>query len=757
MTDKLTSLLVNKQLPEFIREEYPKFISFLEAYYEFLEQKQTGQQNDLIEESKKLRNISDVDESLSEFEEEFFKMFMPSIPKETLASKDFIIKNIMPLYLAKGSEKSYRLLFRMLFDEPVDVTYPKNNVLRASDGRWIKENILRVGSEIYSTTKVTTTNQTEFNLPYVTPASKISVYVDDILVTNYIVRPESKKIIFDAAVSLNSTVKIYFLDFNTTFLENQKVLGLTSGASAIIENILLKKSISTNYYEFSINKKTILGNFNNEELLEIQVYIDDKLFTFVVQAFSDLLKIDVTYGGYGYNVGDPVIIRGESTRDAIAVVGSIATGELEKITVENGGIGFTLGDNVIAVGFDPSALNASVEAISSVDAAGKINSLNVLSFNIDIISNYQSINISDPDYGFPTGGTENVNTVIANALTMNTVIMNVITSVVITSTIIDTTSVTFNVTPRIAYANTNLFDLGAIGTLKIDNAGQNYQIGDKLIFNQGFSGANADGYVKTVSGNGEILSVVLTSGGLNYKVNDLPSIAVQSANGTNAVLSVEALVGDGEVLSPFIGVFPPGYIFSITLLDPGFGYANVPTIDLSQSGSGLEGNAATAVATIRPAFIELPGKWKTMDGIISTDEMRLQGRDYYIDYSYVLNSKVEFRHYKNILKNLLHPAGLVSYYRYQIFDDINQNLTLNVSASLAQTVSGTVNTNSSIYIVGTNTKFVLANTRGTIEPGSNVAINSQVRTINTVLSNTVITVTSPFTINTNGQRIVVLN
>jgi hypothetical protein len=36
-----TSILVNSQVPEFVREEHPLFITFLEAYYEFLETKQS--------------------------------------------------------------------------------------------------------------------------------------------------------------------------------------------------------------------------------------------------------------------------------------------------------------------------------------------------------------------------------------------------------------------------------------------------------------------------------------------------------------------------------------------------------------------------------------------------------------------------------------------------------------------------------------------------------------------------------------------
>ena len=57
MADQKVSLLINRQVPEYIREEYPVFISFLEAYYEFLEQKQGTQLNDLTTQAKDLSLI----------------------------------------------------------------------------------------------------------------------------------------------------------------------------------------------------------------------------------------------------------------------------------------------------------------------------------------------------------------------------------------------------------------------------------------------------------------------------------------------------------------------------------------------------------------------------------------------------------------------------------------------------------------------------------------------------------------------------
>ena len=126
------SLLVNEQFPDFVQEEYPLFVRFLEAYYEFLESKITfdqftatqnqtvfttkssytpnaidvfldgqklapgveydsssgtqiklttpansGQQlviklrNDLYTRAKEMINIKDVDESLTDFQNEF--------------------------------------------------------------------------------------------------------------------------------------------------------------------------------------------------------------------------------------------------------------------------------------------------------------------------------------------------------------------------------------------------------------------------------------------------------------------------------------------------------------------------------------------------------------------------------------------------------------------------------------------------------------------------------------------------------------
>jgi len=81
--------------------------------------------------------------------------------------------------------------------------------------------------------------------------------------------------------------------------------------------------------------------------------------------------------------------------------------------------------------------------------------------------------------------------------------------------------------------------------------------------------------------------------------------------------------------------------------------------------------------------------------------------------------------------------------------------TPNVTITTTDTISGTINVNSSIYIIGTGTKFNIAN-GNTISIGSNVAVNGEIRTINSILGNTVMTVSSAFTTYSNNQTLIIV-
>jgi len=118
------SSVVSRQIPEFIREDYPTFVAFVEAYYEYLQ-----------EQGVDLSAARDIDKTLDEFILEFKKELAHNLPQIT-GDERFILSHIKDQYLAKGSEASYKLLFRLLFGKKVELTYPGTQMLRASDGRW---------------------------------------------------------------------------------------------------------------------------------------------------------------------------------------------------------------------------------------------------------------------------------------------------------------------------------------------------------------------------------------------------------------------------------------------------------------------------------------------------------------------------------------------------------------------------------------------------------------------------------------------
>ena len=138
-TDKKTSVLVAEQLPDFVLEEGPKLQRFLEAYYEFMEQNSGA-----IDGTKNILSYQDIDTTTDSFLRFFREEIYKNVPDSALIDKRLLAKHIREMYRNKGTEKSYKFLFRALYNEDVDFTYPGDFMLRTSDGRWTEEKYLRV-------------------------------------------------------------------------------------------------------------------------------------------------------------------------------------------------------------------------------------------------------------------------------------------------------------------------------------------------------------------------------------------------------------------------------------------------------------------------------------------------------------------------------------------------------------------------------------------------------------------------------------
>jgi hypothetical protein len=119
------STLIQGQFPSFYAEEGENFILFMKAYYEFLEQ--SGKQT---HELRKLQEYKDIDDTLDEYIEYFRSTVLAEIPENIVANKRLLAKNIKDFYQTKGTLSSYKLLFRILYNEDVEINYPADQILK---------------------------------------------------------------------------------------------------------------------------------------------------------------------------------------------------------------------------------------------------------------------------------------------------------------------------------------------------------------------------------------------------------------------------------------------------------------------------------------------------------------------------------------------------------------------------------------------------------------------------------------------------
>ena len=854
MSDNLTSLLINRQVPEFVREEYPLFVTFMEAYYEFLEQKQGTQLNDLTTRSKDLRYISDVDQSIDDFEESFFNSYAELVPRNVQVDKAILIKNVLPIYLSKGSEASFKLLYRFLFGQELEVKYPKNDILRASDGKWEIENALEVSAEFYAYHTANGTNK-EFKILQELNPSDISVFVNGdlkVLNTHYFVRKESKKIVFITAPANQSIVKILHKTLDTRILHNRKITGELSGATALIERVSNKIINQQAVFEFFIDSKTLIDSFTNGENVLLDVFVDDILVNVVVATIANLLRVNIIDGGASYNVGDPVVFTTPVFDVApTALVSKTFAGVIDRVIIADGGSGFMEDQRIAAIGYSNTQLDFAMTEINTNSS----NTANVFRIFSDVISDVDPANttLSVSNWKFPgniaPSGMINVNSQISHAFSNATYVqIGEISEVSIASAaVIPLTQPVLNAAPAFITlvpltANTlsntvvSIDTFGSLGKLYVNNPGFGYAVFEELTFtgppNVMSYGFGAEAIISKVSvtgsiieakfvpnkvtGNASVTSVsnvmvqgigtafttdfvpgdsitighdtrqiltiasatslnvtsaawtqIYTSlpvrkvginliGGQGYAQSHLPTVTINTSTGIEGAIRVTGILGDGENLIA-TGTKRPGEIEEILVANAGIGIRVVPSVDLSGFGDGT----ATANVTLNPSFITTPGRWTTSDSILSSLDRRIQGRNYYVNYSYILSSTTEFAKYKKAFKDLLHPVGFRAYSELTITNEIKTTpatLETNASPLTIKTISGRVNfANASIYVTGTNTKFNIANTIGIMTVGSYIAVNSQIRVVSSIISNTNLAVTSAFTITANNEELLVMN
>lgn len=626
------SNLVDSQLPFFVRNDHRTFVRFIESYYEYLEQ--SGKTLDVM---KNVENYNDIDYTTDPFEEELYKQYLKLIPKDVAVDKRLLLKHVKDFYRARGTEKSIKFLLNILFGNADETSfyYPKDDILRASDGKWFIATSLRTRS---------------FNINGVA-----NTY---------------------AAAVQNFAAKT--------------VTGNTSGAQANVERVDVYFEQGVQIFELMISGQT--KEFTNGETLFTLFDEDGTTKSITANLFSgSLLTTQVVNGGSGYEVGDEVVIEGDGT-GAEVIVQSVTAGNITSVGVLSGGAGFTVNNIVTFSGGGGAGANAIVTLVAD-DSSVHPNTYNIVYSTISLEANTAIGNavysnlvpaVSDP-----------ANNWVANSMSYfvygNTGPLQIITLV--------NAGRDYSSLPTIdVQANTRIRSLGILGRMEIISGGVGYEANDKIHFTNvvGGYGTGALGNVATVNATGAITQVEFIEvpghiiGGTGYSQTALPTATVVSANGsaTGANVQVTAIIGDGESLTAVTGSI--GVIQSLRIVTSGTGYSNA-TLNLTSIGDGT----AQAIASIATGVFTYPGRWLNDDGHLSGYNF-LEDRDYYQPFSYVVRTNKAFNDYRKPLKELIHPAGLKVFGEYLIEDNTSAiNSAFRGTSSNNQTVftKGTYETN----------------------------------------------------------------
>ena len=341
--EKYISNFVESQFPLFYQEEGPDFILFVKAYYEWLESSDNP-----IYQARRLKDYRDIDNTLEEFLENFQRKYLYGIPFSTIANKRFLLKNILNVYRSKGTIQSYKLLFKLLYNQDVEVYLPGTDVLRVSDGTWREPQYLEV-----------------------TDNGDLNVFIG--------------KTIIGVSSGTTAVVEDYIKEqFN-----------------ADIINTIYISSVLPRGGDFNVGEKiVVLGQQSNVDAVTDAPYL-----------MGSLDSLEILNGGSGFNIGDSIkIVSRDLTNnqilsygvDGVVRVDSTSRGVNSlSFNIVSGGGGF-LSNAVTFVYKQPGT--------SGNGASFDINNLTTvqsLTYNTDLICDYMSLQIDATSYGFPGNATGN--------------------------------------------------------------------------------------------------------------------------------------------------------------------------------------------------------------------------------------------------------------------------------------------------------------------------------------------------------------
>lgn len=681
--ERYISNLIQEQFPSVYNNDSDLFIEFLKTYYEWLEV-----DGNELSDTRSFLDYQNINKTPDSFLVNFQNTYLFGLPEETLLNRRLLIKHIKDVYRAKGTVKGWKLLFRLLFNEELDVYLPVVDLLAPSDGSWKKPKYIEINDN-----------------------GKLDMYLGRTIIGASSGITAIVESVIREPINQNLVVTMFLsgiVPLNSEFIRGEKILIKDSGNPDEITTA-----------------PTILGS---------------------------LSSIEIMNGGQDFAVGNILhIVNKDPVTNQILTTGVDSELRVVKISkgigsifyeIENGGWGYTY--NPLIIQFNG---NTDYYGSGASFEIGALTNVEYFTYNEDLLLDFVDVNLNAVSFGFNYNYLANMATPLLDTLHFVTKGFGTISSL----TNIDTGNnyteqlklklkegiVTHPLAGRISYTsntnNTAIIGNGTFFTTRLS-------VGDVILTSNSSNGQQEMNWVTSIANNtyltvegryknsvangfyriavnpfvavaavGEQYYVDGTVKGENALITGIPSIgkgiiaqleSVNSGKGYHQDEIVKLYLF-GAITQPMVANSGIGYangdilifngggtpypangivrtdssggITSCDLISFGSSYKTVPTITIrSRKGTGavlttqLGDYNRHAIVRGRTKLSGLgkgQGDWTSTRSFLNSDKY-IQDSYFYQNFSYQLKSPIDLNKYREMFQNLYHSAGFEMFGEY---------------------------------------------------------------------------------------------
>ena len=302
MQTNYISPVILSRLPSFVKTDYPLFYQFISHYYAFLEE-----QGNPLEVLETLAHNLETNNEVDIYIDVVLKELGWEVKLDPMVPKSELVVHLRDFYLSRGSENSFKFLFKVLFGIDPEIEYPRDRLLVPSQANYTGNHF------IYTTA---TNIGTDDHIAILNQASDYSV----------------------------------------------TVTGVSSGVVSSVEAIFVESKNGVFYLKIQIDSEFKL--YFNEESVRLQTQDGD--FE-IVESLVQVVTLDITNGGSRYKIGERVTIENTNIQ-GFASIRTLVPGSIESLTINDGGLGYVIGDPIKTTNTQKGhSFSAAVSAVDNGD------------------------------------------------------------------------------------------------------------------------------------------------------------------------------------------------------------------------------------------------------------------------------------------------------------------------------------------------------------------------------------------------------